>query len=191
MPKAGKKRTRTTRSDVHASSLFFSTPLFLAFHQNNNDITIKEAWREVFRHFCMLSWEYLDLSKNSQKISLLDLISRVFLAYCGIRLLLHYFSIFTVIVRLKKVGKIIIISDMCNSAVAACDSILYKEALKTIAPSLTQKLSEATKTSARRWSFTDHWPSINLTSIQVCSRVSQHCSRQPQPSRWPSQGAQT
>ena len=36
------------------------------------------------------------------------------------------------------------------SAVAVCDSILYKEALKTIAPSLTQKLSEATKLSARR-----------------------------------------
>ena len=92
----------------------------------------------------------------------------------------------------EKSWKTIIINDVFTSAVAACDSILYKEALKTIAPSLTQKLSEATKTSARRWSFIWYLMVIKLsTNIQVCSRVSQHCSWQPQPSRRPTPGAQT
>ena len=49
---------------------------------------------------------------------------------------------------------------------AGCDSILYKEALKTIAPSLTQKLTETTKSAARRSTIINFYSFTHLLIFQ-------------------------
>ena len=38
-----------------------------------------------------------------------------------------------------------------DSAVGGCDAALYREALKAMVPSITQKISDTTRLAARRW----------------------------------------
>ena len=38
-----------------------------------------------------------------------------------------------------------------DSAVGGCDAGLYREALKAMVPSITQKISDTTRLAARRW----------------------------------------
>ena len=41
--------------------------------------------------------------------------------------------------------------NILDSAVGGCDAALYREALKAMVPSITQKISDTTRLAARRW----------------------------------------